>query len=296
MNSADVLVRAAALSNLSPMAAADVPSFTIGVVVPSLASFYVPMLDAIEAGLEDEPTMLVLCNTREDAARAAWYVDQLVVKGADGIILVAHDRHAGEDTLVRRSQLFAPTVAVDWPTAPDPVVLFDSAGAGRLAAEHLVEHGHRRIGIVIPPAGANVAETRAGIDTVLTEAEIAPDLVAHVPDWTAESGFTGASELLSADPAPTAILALSDSLAIGVIQAAKSRGRRIPDDLALVRIDDIEVAAHLDPPLTTVHLAAAEAGARAIEMLCKLVAKQELDATRVVLPTHLVRRRSCGCH
>ena len=102
---------------------ADIPSFTIGVVVPSLEAFYTPMLDAIEDALQDEPTMLVVCNTREDSAKAAWFVDQLAARGTDGIILIGQDQHDPSGAPIPRIPGFPPIVVIDWPTAPDPTRL-----------------------------------------------------------------------------------------------------------------------------------------------------------------------------
>jgi DNA-binding LacI/PurR family transcriptional regulator len=188
-------------------------------------------------------------------------------------------------------------VVIDWPTAPDPVVLFDMEEAGYQAAAHLIEHGHERIGIITPPMAPSVADTDTGIHQALTDASLTlpSQLIAAVPDWTTQSGIQGAAELLALDPPPTAILAFGDQLAIGVIRAAKSYGLTIPTDLALVSFGDIAVAQHLDPPLTTVDQDAAAAGTAATRMLCRLISNEPLDNTRISLPTQLITRHSCGC-
>ena len=277
---------------------ARVPSFTIGVIVPSLEEFYTPMLEAIDDALEHGPTMVVVCNTRENPAKAAWFVDQLVARGTDGIILVAHDPHDPSGAPIPRVPALLPTVVVDWPTAPDPVVVFDMEGAGHQAAAHLIEHGHERIGVITPPmAPPSIGETHAGIHRALRDASLAlqPDYVAHVPDFSTPSGIDGAARLLALDPPPTAILALGDQLAIGVIHTTHSLGLTIPTDLALVGIGDISVAPYLDPPLTTVHQDAAAAGTAATQALLQLIKGEPPASTRLRLPTHLVIRRSCGC-
>jgi LacI family transcriptional regulator len=277
---------------------ADIPSFTIGVIVPSLEEFYTPMLEAIEDALQEGPTMLVVCNTREDSGKAAWYVDQLVARGTDGIILIAQDQHDPSGVPIPRIPGFPPIVVVDWPTAPDPVVFFDMEGAGHQAAAHLIEHGHERIGVITPPmARPSIADTHTGIHQALSDSSLTlqSEYVAHVPDFSTQSGIGGAAQLLAFDPPPTAILALGDQLAIGVIQAANSHGLNIPTDLALVSFGDIAVAPYLDPPLTTVHQDAAAAGMAATQVLFQLINDETPDATRISLPTTLIARRSCGC-
>ena len=276
----------------------SVPSFTIGVIVPSLEEFYTPMLEAIDETLEHEPTMVVVCNTREDPSKAAWFVDQLVARGTDGIILVAQDPHDPSVAPIPRVPALLPTVVVDWPTAPDPVVVFDMEGAGHQAAAHLIDHGHERIGVITPPmAPPSVAETHAGIHRALNGASLAlgPDYIAQVPDFSTPSGTDGAARLLALDPPPTAILALGDQLAIGVLHTAHNQGLTIPTDLALVGIGDISVAPYLDPPLTTVHQDAAAAGTAATQTLLRLINGEPPESTRLSLPTHLIIRRSCGC-
>jgi len=277
---------------------ADIPSFTIGVIVPSLEEFYTPMLEAIDDTLQEEPAMLVVCNTREDSSKAAWYVDQLVARGTDGIILIAQDQHDPSGVPIPRIPAFPPIVVVDWPTAPDPVVFFDMEGAGHQAAAHLIEHGHERIGVITPPmASPSIADTHTGIEQALGDASLSlhPEYVAHVPDFSTQSGIEGAEQLLNLDPPATAILALGDQLAIGVIQAADSHGLNIPTDLALVSFGDIAVAPYLDPPLTTVHQDAAAAGTAATHVLFQLINDEPPHTTRISLPTNLIVRRSCGC-
>jgi LacI family transcriptional regulator len=276
---------------------ADIPSFTVGVIAPSLEAFYTPMLDAIEDALADEPTMLVVCNTREDPAKASWYINQLVARGVDGIIVISHNLHAPALAPGTRSDRFPPTVVVDWPSATEPAVLFDTEAGGYEATEHLIEHGHVRIGIITPPVAGNVTEIHTGIRRALGAAALTPatELVAHVPDWTTHSGAEGLSQLYSLDTPPTAILALGDHLAVGVIQSARNRGLSIPDDFALVGFGDEDLIQYLDPPLTSVHLDTAHAGTTATKMLCRLITNEPPDSTRVILPTQLILRRSCGC-
>ena len=277
---------------------ADIPSFTIGVIVPSLEEFYTPMLEGIEDALQEGPAMVVVCNTREDSGKAAWYVDQLVARGTDGIILVAQDQLDASGAPMPRIPAFPPIVVVDWPTAPDPVVFFDMEGAGHQAAAHLIEHGHESIGVITPPmASPSIADTHTGIQQALSDNSLTlqSEYVAHVPDFSTQSGIEGAEQLLALDPPPAAILAFGDQLAIGVIQAATSHGINIPTDIALVSLGDIAVAPYLDPPLTTVHQDAAAAGTAATHRLYQLINDEPPDTTRISLPTNLITRRSCGC-
>jgi len=123
-----------------------------------------------------------------------------------------------------------------------------------------------------------------------------PRLVAAVPDFAIESGRQGTIHLLDQDQPPTGIVAASDALALGAMHTMRSRGLRIPDDVALVGNDDIDIAAVIRPALTTVSLPVREAGVQAVAMLQQLIVGHTPEPSRLVLGVDLVVRESCGCH
>lgn len=126
--------------------------------------------------------------------------------------------------------------------------------AVRTAVAYLVEQGHRRIGLVAGPSGfRSAAERRGGFEEALRDAGIPlqRSLIAD-GDYTFESGLVAAERLLDLTPRPTAIFASSDTMAAGVMHAARQRGLDIPRDLSLIGFDDTPVASHVWPPLTTV--------------------------------------------
>ena len=110
-----------------------------------------------------------------------------------------------------------------------------------------------------------------------------------------QSGVEGGRKLLALEKPPTAIFAISDMLAIGAMQAIKSAGLRVPQDIALAGFNDIPLAGLVDPPLTTVKAPAEAAGREAMKMLRQLIEGKRLDRECVLLPTALVVRQSCGC-
>jgi DNA-binding LacI/PurR family transcriptional regulator len=189
-------------------------------------------------------------------------------------------------------------VFADVPGASGPGVEFDLTGAALRATRHLIEHGHRHIGFITPPVKwHNVAPIATGFNEALGSEGLSqdPSLVAMVGDFSRADGHEGASRLLDLSEQPTAIVAASDTMAIGALQAISARGLRVPDDVALVGIDDIDMAAVVTPPLTTVALPAEEMGTRAMNMLRDLMDGRQPAARRVVLDTHLITRESCGC-
>ncbi len=273
----------------------DVPSFSIGAIIPEFAPFYEPLLRGIEAAAAESPTMVFLCNAHDDPKAALTYLDRLISKQVDGIVVAA--------PLLEPDAALPPPgrpglVFVDSPGSPGPSVEFDLEGSQFIATNHLLEHGHQRIGYITPPRHIpNVGPKYAGYQKALASAEmrLENELVIEVPNFQIRSGETAASRLLDLPNPPTAIAAASDDLALGAFHAITSRGLGIPDQVALVGNDDIEMAAIIRPALTTVALPVAEAGRRAVAMLEDIIAGVSPDPSRVVLDTELIIRETCGC-
>jgi LacI family transcriptional regulator len=177
-------------------------------------------------------------------------------------------------------------------------VLTDHRQGGRLATRHLVSLGHRRIGFVAGPAGLSPSELRlAGHRDALVEAGLAPEagLLRH-GDFHPESGRAAARALLAASRPPTAILACNDLMALGVLRAAAEAGRRVPQDLAVVGYDDIDLAAFTVPPLTTVAQPRREMGRAVVRLLVNRLGDRGLAPQQALLPVALTVRQSCGAH
>ena len=273
----------------------DAPSFSIGVIIPEFVSFYAPMLRAIDAAAVESLTMVFICNAHGDTNTALTYLDRLVAKQVDGIVVAGGllDRQVALPPPGRPSLVF-----IDSPGSAGPSVEFDLEGSQFKATNHLIEHGHQRIGYITPPRRIpNVGPKYSGYRKAIESAnlETKPELVTEVSDFEIRSGEVAANRLLDLPNPPTAIAASSDALAFGAFHAITSRGLRIPDQVALVGNDDIELAAIIRPALTTVSLPVAEAGKRAISMLEDMMAGGSPSPPQIVLDTELVIRETCGC-
>jgi len=190
-----------------------------------------------------------------------------------------------------------------------PIVLFqratrhssvntDNALVGRLATQHLIDLGHRRIGLLFPDAGSQAQALRIrGFRETLRQAGLTagPEVVACGTDW-ADGAYVAAQQLLSPSRGtrPTALFATNDLLAIGAMRAIRDRGVRVPEDMAVVGCDDAEFAAYQEPPLTTVHLPIEEMAARATTILLDLIRQRATPPIQDAFPAHLVVRRSSG--
>jgi LacI family transcriptional regulator len=219
----------------------------------------------------------------------------VLLPGRSGVIVVSStltERHRQEIT-----EEDVPLVVVDPADIPSPHVVSVGATnwAGGLAAtEHLIGLGHRRIAAIggtptLLCSRARIDGYRAAHDHHGIPAD--PNLVRH-GDFHHEGGFVAALELLGLEDPPTAFFAGSDQQAFGVIQAARVRGLRVPDDVSVVGFDDLPVARWASPPLTTVVQPLAEMGRTAARMLLRMIAGQPLGSRRVELATQRVVRES----
>lgn len=181
------------------------------------------------------------------------------------------------------------------PDVDVPSVDVDNAAGARLAVDHLVGLGHRRIACITnaPLAYTAARERLEGYRTALKAAGIRPD-----PAWVEEAAFDAPSggravQALVARTDVTAIFVASDVVAFGAIDAIRATGRRIPDDLSIVGFDDIPLAAFLEPPLTTIRIPAYELGHAAGTALLDRISRARVPV-RTVLATELVVRASTG--
>ncbi|RIK44184.1 MAG: hypothetical protein DCC57_17360 [Chloroflexi bacterium] len=173
-----------------------------------------------------------------------------------------------------------------------PAVVFDRVEAAYLAVSRLIYLGHRRI------AYAGAQDDRLfGYRNALLDHDISYSASLVLDDGSANTpadGYRHAHALAALFPRPTAVFACSDEIATGLIDGLHEQGCRVPEDVALVSVDDIPLAAHLRPRLTTVHVPAAEMGGYAVRMLHDWVMHPAQPPVSVILPIHLAVRDSCG--
>jgi LacI family transcriptional regulator, galactose operon repressor len=268
---------------------------TLGLVLPDSAN---PFFAEISRSIEDEAFKkgysVFLCNTELDTERELFYVDVLSNKQVDGIIFVAAGDQADSlDFLVRRNM---PVVMIDRdvPNVEVDAVLTDNKLGGYLATRHLLELGHRRIACIAGPSSITPsAERIIGYRKALEEAGISYEESLIIRgDYHAQSGMEITHSILSMDPRPTAIFCLNDLMALGALRAAAEAGCSVPQDLAVVGYDDLELAHFTNPPLTTIAQPKKEVGAQAISLLVDRISRKSRPPSRLVLPPELIVRRS----
>lgn len=276
------------------------PTFALGVLVPNYSPYHARFLDGLEEATHSDPWLKFICDTHYYSRHVARYMDQLVAKNVDGIIVthfeLAHDPEARAH--LAHSHGLPPIVYADSPGMDGPGVGFDRVQGAFEVTDHLAGHGHQRIGLITPSLEwSTLRSVYKGYQRALKQHDLVehPDLVVTVPTFSAEDGSQGMDRLLDLSDPPTAVFASGDMLAIGAVRRAKERGRRVPQDLAFAGFGEIDLASMVDPGLTTVALPPELMGAAVMQMLRQSMAGEEVTPRTKTLDTKLVTRQSCGC-
>lgn len=223
------------------------------------------------------------------------YVDLAHADGVDGLILInTHDEDPGLQELAESR---FPAVSMDYlGDVPIDQVYVDNARAATEAVRHLTSLGHRRIGMISHAAPVFFASRKRiqGYQQALKEVGVEFDqALLRYGDFSEESGFAGMQSLLEAAPDITAVFAGNDVVAYGAMQALRTAGRAVPDDISLVGFDDDYMSRFLSPALTTMVLPAAGHGSAAVETLVDRITGNAADTpVRRVLTSHIAVRES----
>jgi LacI family transcriptional regulator len=268
---------------------------TLGLVVPDVANpFFANVARGAEQEAYAEGYNVFLCNTDEDPQREASVLQSLEEKRVDGLVLCSS--RLSDDELSPLVKRHPAVVLVNRRLAREGVsaVLIDDEYGGRMATQHLLNTGHRAIGVLAgPPVSRSGRERVKGYRAALAAAGL-PD---H-PEWlqtcapVVEGGYEAARELLTAHPELTALFCYNDLVAVGALQACADLGRQAPGDLAVVGNDDIPLAALVTPPLTTCRVPRHDLGAQAMRVLLNQIKGGLTGCIDIVLRPELVIRAS----
>jgi LacI family transcriptional regulator len=229
--------------------------------------------------------------------RAARWIRELIANGRRAAIGITSELADADLAALSRARL--PLVVVDPANIaqPDVTSIGSTNFAGGMAAtQHLLSLGHRRIAYVGGPPTSGCTQARLSGFRSAMEAVGAPVPPEHVwlRDFLYDDGLTGGSIMLDLPDRPSAIFAGSDEVALGILEAARARGLRVPEDLSVVGFDDTEVARLASPPLTTVKQPLREMGAVALRTALRLAAGEKVDSHHVELATTLIIRSSAA--
>jgi len=268
---------------------------TVGLLVPDNSNpFFAEVARVIEDGGFAEGYSVILCNSDLSDAKQAAYLEVLLSKRVDGVLLVSSV--AQREPLEHVLAAGIPVVVVDRdvPDLPVDQVLVANDDGGYLAGQYLVQRGHRRIACITgindetPSSGRVIGFRRA-----LAEAGIAlpPTAVVRGNERYA-GGEEAMGELLRRDLGLTAVFVFNDVMAIGALTALRRAQLPVPDAISLIGFDNIVQSAATMPALTTVAQPVAELGQTSIRLLMSRILQPGEPCSRITLPTHLIERES----
>lgn len=279
--------------NMLARSLAQGKTYTLGFLLPTIANpFYPEIAEAIERTANQHGYQMLLCNTLYDSALGQQHLDRLISRWIDGIIIMGSSMDISAASMPFQQGL--PTVLCDWQedevVGNIPQVSVDFRTAGRLAAQHLLDLGHRHLAIIVDEPQQTLR--LEGFYSALQTAglPLPPEMIEQGHS-TLESGYAAAQRLLALSTRPTAIFATTDWMALGTIEAALDAGLQVPQDLSVIGLDDITVSAHIRPPLTTVAVPKFQLAKEATELLFGLIDETpDLSLSRLIEPTLVIRR------
>ena len=269
-------------------------SFTLGLVATYLTDpFFSELARGIQQACDRYGYLVFLTSSEGDTGRQHDVIQSLLDRGCDGLIVFPV--RGSQDQLRAVAHRSFPVVTVDYAVDHPGIgsVESDTEGGAHLAVEHLLSRGRHVLGMVSSPSSEFVDEPRErGFREAI--ATVATDVRHHVVwhDETMAGGADGVRRLVERFPDLDGVLAYNDIMAIGAIRALEDIGRRVPDDVAVIGVDDVALSALVRPALTTVRIDREQMGARAVEMLMQMRADPDGPPRRETVDVSLVRRDS----
>ncbi len=270
-------------------------SFTIGAIIPTMDNaIFARGLQAFQEEIHQRGYTLLVSSSAYQPEVEEEQIRTLVARGADGLLLIGHDR---EDRIYNYLERQKVPALVAWSFTPEqrmPSVGFDNRQAMMALADEVIKLGHTRVGIISGICRGN-DRARLRIEGI-RDAFAAHGLslsalkIVETP-YEIENGAVAFTRLVSTADRPTAILCGNDVLAVGAVRQAQEMGIRVPDDISITGFDDIELARIVQPGLTTVHVPHREMGRKAANELIEMI-EHNTPGRSVELETKIVNRNS----
>jgi LacI family transcriptional regulator len=271
---------------------------TVALMVTDITNpFFTTLARGVEDAANEAGYTVIFCNTDESAVKEEKYLNVLLQKQVDGLLLVPTQKSV--NTIQQILKHGTPVVVLDRRISEVNVdtVRCDSLDGGYKLTKYLVSLGHRQIAVMSGAVGVSTADDRvAGYQKALAENGIAIDeRFIFRGEFTPDSGYSMTKQAINLPLRPTALIAANNFITIGAMKALQEVGLEVPEDMALAGFDDLPPAIVTFPFFTVVSQPAYEMGTQAMQLLLKRLNDKELGAFQeVILPTQLIVRRSSG--
>lgn len=271
---------------------------SIGMIVTTSESpYFAEIIHAVEDHCYRQGYSLFLCNTQNDPEKIKNHVEMLTKKRVDGLLVMCSE-YTQHSLDVLSSFSSVPMVVMDWgPNTDTDIIEDNSFTGGYLATKHLIDCGHKEIGLIAGELDKTTARTRyEGFVKAMNEA----NLSIH-ENWIMEGffepedGYECMNKILVQDNLPTAVFCCNDVMALGAISAITEKGLRVPDDISIIGYDNIHSSRFYAPPLTTIHQSKSRLGAQAVNLLFERIANKDNnnhEKHRIAIHPELVLRKS----
>jgi DNA-binding LacI/PurR family transcriptional regulator len=269
-------------------------SFTIGLLIPNMTNpVYAEIARSMEHTCTEAGYLVLLCDSARDPVQERRFVEMLRAKQVDGVVMIPSEAPLELVDLLRQADI--PCVLLEHDLPGVHCVANDEPTGGVLATQHLLDLGHRRIGIVRRHTVSALSKERfTGYRDTLAQAGISldPSLVVFSEAGHA-AGCRAMQQLLALPDPPTAVFVHNDVLAMGAMHAIRQAGLSVPEDVSIVGYDDLASSAYIAPPLTTVRLPKEGMGRRGAKRVLQLARREgALEPYTEFLPVELVVRAS----
>jgi LacI family transcriptional regulator len=299
----NVLLAAARLGyrpNNAARTLASGSSSIIGLIVGDIENaFFAPLARGLADIVEDYGYTLLVANSDEDVNRELRAVDSLRAHRVDGLVVAPASNMEGGH-LVSAQAAGTAVLQVDRVVSGLKIdsVVTDALSGASVGVEQLIAHGHRRVGIVIDslqtPLSSMVMRLRGWRDTLQAAGLPSDDSLISMADGNKDDGYRATMRLLIRSDRPTALFSASNLMTIGALRAIRELGLSMPDDLALVAFDDLDLLSVYEPPVTVVAQPVRELGREAGKLLLARLQGDRSRPKHAELPTELIVRSSCG--
>lgn len=258
-------------------------TFTIGAIIPTMENaIFARALQAFQEELHARVYTLLVASSAYQPKIEEEQIRALVARGADGLLLIGHDRDPAIYEYLRARSI---PVLSAWVYAPDseqPTVGFDNRRSMRVLGQQVIDYGHRRIAMIsgITRGNDRASARLAGLRDALQSNGIDADAMPVIEtSYEIDTGAAAFQKLMQADPKPTVVMCGNDVLAVGALRGAREMGLSVPEDVSITGFDDIELARIVTPQITTVHVPHHEMGRKAAEALLDIVEKRSTGAS-----------------
>lgn len=270
-------------------------TFTIGLMIPDIANpFFALMAKHIEKAASLANYSILLIDAEENTEKEEKQVNVMISRKVDGIIAAPVGKSFEHFRKIVKQGI--PLVFVDryFKNIDIPYITSDNFQGGYEATKHLIENGHRLIGLIKGDESTEpVIERKNGYRKALEEKGILiPTEYEAGNEFSFENGYESARNLLKLPQPPTALLTMSNLLGLGAIKAIKEFELKLPDSISLIVYDDQPYASYLNPPVTTIKQDSEQMGKLAIDFILKKINNEDIENLAVTIPVQLISRAS----